>query len=68
MESAKHADNTFQALAGRLRARDESLILPEIPANVYIETNEYLYTYETLKLNDDKVLLRDPDGEAEEDK
>ena len=68
MQLAKHADYTFQALADRLRARDESLIASEIAANEYIDTYKYLLTYETLAMSDDKILLRDPDGEAEGNK
>ena len=47
LSSAKHAHDTFQALADRLRARDKSLIASEITANEKIDTNEYLLTYET---------------------
>ena len=68
MSSAKHANDTFQALADRLRARDESLIASKISANGYIGATEYLFSYETLAMSDDKILLRDPDGEAEENK
>ena len=63
MSSAKHADYTFQALADRLRARDdESLIAPKITADGHIDTSKHLNTYETLAMSDNKTLLGDPDG------
>ena len=44
------------------------MIASEISANEYIDTKEYLITYETLAMSNDKLLLRAPVGEAEEDK
>ena len=41
--TASHADETFQALADRLRARDESLIASKINANEYIDTTNTVY-------------------------
>ena len=41
------------------------MIASEITANEYIDTTEYFFTYETLAINDDKILLIDPDGEGE---
>ena len=44
LSSAKHADDTFQAQADKLGARDECFIESEIAANESIEANEYLLT------------------------
>ena len=44
LSSAKHAEGTFQALAERLRARDESLIALKITANDFTFNNEHLLT------------------------
>ena len=64
----KHVGDTFQALADWLRALHESLIASKINANEYIKATKYLFTYETLAMSDTKILLREPDGEAVEDK
>ena len=38
------------------------------PPPPVIDTNKYHRTYKTLAMSDDKILLRNPDGESEEGK
>ena len=65
MQLAKHADGTFFSTGCRLTARDELSIASGITANDHIDTNEYLRTYEKLATSDVKILLRNPDEEAQ---
>ena len=51
MSLAKQANDTFQARADSLRARDESLIPSEMNADEYTD----------LAMSDDKALFGDPD-------
>lgn len=53
-----------------LRARNESVMASQITADECIDTEEYLCTYGTLAMSDQRILsgVGNPDEEAAEDK
>ena len=64
------ADDPFQALASeieKLRARDEALILSEITADEYIDTDDSLFTFETCAMTGDEILSKVTSIEEDDD-